>query len=300
MTESEAVAAIEGNGGSCRPSTLTAHLQVVERAIALMRQRLPEPLSLGDLAAGGIASPFHFNRIFRARTGVPPTQFLYALRLDEAKRLLLTSNRKVTDICYDVGYNSLGSFTTRFTKLVGVPPTRFRRLRQAEIDLRMCLDQCTGAPAGMPDHWTVVGSIRGHGDRAGPVFVGLFPSAIPQGRPLACTVTMHPSFRLTPVPAGRYWILAATLCLSPGPAACLQVDAVARGRSGPVTVSARRGDLVADVELRPPRITDPPILAALPYLLLEQTARGNRDEALTGPRSNPRRAFGAASNGAPR
>src|SRR5438552_3162102 len=103
----------------CRPDTLSHRNRAVERVIQMMHERLDEPLCLRTLARIAFLSPYHFHRIFRQITGIPPSQFLTALRLQTAKGLLLTTPRSVTDVCFDVGYNSLGSFITRFTQLVG-------------------------------------------------------------------------------------------------------------------------------------------------------------------------------------
>ena len=71
-----------------RDSTLRSHHESVERVIEAMRNQIDQPLTLQQMARIGTASPYHFNRTFRQITGVPPFQFLYALRLDAAKRLL--------------------------------------------------------------------------------------------------------------------------------------------------------------------------------------------------------------------
>ena len=123
-----------------RASTMRSHHESVDRVITAMRSRIDEPLSLQSMARIGFASRFHFNRTFRQITGIPPSQFLYALRLDAARRLLTETQRKIIDICYDVGYNSVGTFTRRFTDALGVSPSTFRELTQspgqAPISLR--------------------------------------------------------------------------------------------------------------------------------------------------------------------
>ena len=70
-------------------STALSHQQAIERVILAMRSRLAEPLTLRDLAGIAHLSPYHFCRVFQRLTGVPPGEFLTALRLEEAKRLLL-------------------------------------------------------------------------------------------------------------------------------------------------------------------------------------------------------------------
>src|SRR3954462_9968927 len=119
------------------PTTRTARRQAVERVIQAMSTRLDEPLSVQDMAEIAFFSPFHFNRIFRDVTGIPPHKFQNALRLESAKRLLLTTRLSGTDVCFEVGYSSLGTFTTHFTRQVGLPPRHLRRPAEdaAPLDL---------------------------------------------------------------------------------------------------------------------------------------------------------------------
>ena len=114
-------------------ATLAAHTQAVERAIQAMHTHLHEPLLLEDLASVAYLSPSHFNRVFHRLIGIPPGEFLSALRFQAARRLLLTTSLSVTDICFEVGYTSTGSFTSRFTQLVGLPP-RLLRQRAHEFE----------------------------------------------------------------------------------------------------------------------------------------------------------------------
>src|SRR5579859_5708822 len=107
--------------------TLAVQTQAVERAIQAMHTHLHELLTLEDLASVACLSPSHFTRVFGRLIGIPPGEFLSALRLQAARRLLLTTALSVTDICFEVGYSSIGSFTSRFTHQVGLPP---RLLRQ--------------------------------------------------------------------------------------------------------------------------------------------------------------------------
>jgi AraC-like DNA-binding protein len=102
-----------------RDSTLQSHYESVERVITVMRNQLDQPMTLHQMARIGFASPYHFSRTFREVTGVPPVQFLYALRLDQAKRLLTETQKKVIDICYEVGYTSVGTFSRRFADVLG-------------------------------------------------------------------------------------------------------------------------------------------------------------------------------------
>lgn len=92
----------------------------------MMRTNYYEPLTLRDVAGAALVSPFHFSRLFHATVGVPPGRYLTAVRLFEAKRLLLTTWMNVADIVATIGYSSVGTFTTRFTRAVGLSPTQYR------------------------------------------------------------------------------------------------------------------------------------------------------------------------------
>jgi AraC-like DNA-binding protein len=86
-----------------------------------------ERISLADAAARAGLSPFYFQRLFMNTFNETPHQFVSRLRIDHAKKLLLAGNHSVTDICLDAGYESLGSFSTRFRALTGLSPAAFRR-----------------------------------------------------------------------------------------------------------------------------------------------------------------------------
>jgi AraC-like DNA-binding protein len=110
-----------------RAGTAEAYAVAVERVLRHMRGNLAEPLDLDALARIAAISKFHFVRVFDQLTGTTPHHFLACLRMQRAKELLLQSERAITDICFDVGYNSLGSFSKTFSDLVGVSPQEFRR-----------------------------------------------------------------------------------------------------------------------------------------------------------------------------
>ena len=82
---------------------------------------------LTNVAAYAGLSPFYFHRLFAETFGETPHEFVTRLRIDHAKRLLLTGDYSITDVCFDSGYESLGSFSTRFHSLTGLSPAAFRR-----------------------------------------------------------------------------------------------------------------------------------------------------------------------------
>lgn len=86
-----------------------------------------ERASLQDGARVAALSPFHFSRLFTAAFNETPHEFVTRVRIDAAKKLLLAGNHSVTDVCLEVGYESLGSFSARFRSLTGLSPAGFRR-----------------------------------------------------------------------------------------------------------------------------------------------------------------------------
>ena len=91
----------------------------------LAEAREPSP-SIEAVARTVAISPFHFIRQFQAVFGVTPHQFRIGARLDHAKRLL-ASGRSVTEVCMEVGFSSLGSFSELFRRRVGSTPSAYRR-----------------------------------------------------------------------------------------------------------------------------------------------------------------------------
>ncbi|EWC59912.1 Transcriptional regulator, AraC family [Actinokineospora spheciospongiae] len=114
------------------PTPATAVLVHLRRARDLMDSRYAEPLDLTALAAEAGFSRYHFAREFKAAYGEPPGTYLSRRRVERAKDLLGAANLTVTEICALVGFSSLGSFSARFTELVGCPPTEYRRRVVAE------------------------------------------------------------------------------------------------------------------------------------------------------------------------
>ena len=110
---------------SHRADTVEANQTSVERAIRHMKEHLAEPLDLDKLAQIAAISKFHLVRVFDETTGTTPHHFLSCLRMQRAKELLLQSASSITDVCLEVGYNSLGTFSTTFSELVGLSPQEF-------------------------------------------------------------------------------------------------------------------------------------------------------------------------------
>ena len=94
-----------------------------------MAEHMAEEFSLGRLAEQAGMSEFHFNRLFKRATGVPPSQYQIKLRMDAARRLLRETKRSVITIAIEVGYSNPSHFARLFRKETGLSPTDYRRQR---------------------------------------------------------------------------------------------------------------------------------------------------------------------------
>ena len=174
-----------------------------------------------------------------------------------------------------IGYASLGTFTSQFTRVVGVPPGRFGRLVQnhADVPFHEVL-QRLGETQEEPAHAALEVSVSGSPDAGTPVAVGLFESGIPQRRPAGCSVVQTPGNGSDRRAAGRR-VPAARDVLQPvrdgpgGGGRHRSGPLLGRGHAGPDPhLGARR----CHADHREPALrrrgpTDPPILLALPLLM---------------------------------
>jgi AraC-like DNA-binding protein len=123
------------------------------RAKDLADARYFEPLDVDDLARAAGLSRAHFSREFRRTFGESPHAYLLTRRLERAAALLRTTDGSVADICLSVGLRSLGSFTTSFTRMFGVPPTAYRaKFPPAAYQARV--PACVARVYGRPQHRT--------------------------------------------------------------------------------------------------------------------------------------------------
>src|ERR1043165_5859258 len=259
-----------------REDTVAAHRRAVARVITTARGRLCEPISLQDMSRVAYISTFHFNRVFHQITGLPPNKFISAMRLDEAKRLLLNTNFSITDICFEVGYNSLSTFTRLFTQRVGLGPREFRylaeRITPASV-ASLCAHyaELTGRATLHADG--IQGFVEAPKPSEGPIFVGLFPAHIPQSRPVGGALLTSPvAFHIRPVPDGTYHLLAAALPPLADTLGYLLPDSanlLVGAGNGPVLVRQGRASGPISMSLRPMALTDPPLLISLPFLLAD-------------------------------
>ncbi|HEV8064349.1 MAG TPA: helix-turn-helix transcriptional regulator [Acidimicrobiales bacterium] len=116
------------------------HLQdltLLRRVRDRIDREFAQPLNVEELARGAYMSAGHLSRQFRLAYGESPYGYLMTRRIERAMALLRRGDLSVTEVCFEVGCSSLGTFSTRFTELVGMPPSAYRR-------------QASGETAGMP------------------------------------------------------------------------------------------------------------------------------------------------------
>ncbi|NYH50603.1 AraC-like DNA-binding protein [Nocardiopsis arvandica] len=246
----------------------------VRRATEIIRNRYSESITLNKIAAEVFVSPYHFSRIFSRDVGLTPGRYLTAVRLFAAKRLLLTTGLTVSDIVCSVGYNSVGTFTSRFTRLVGMSPTQYRdpavsRLfvaashdfsRMPDLGEMVAANRCRL----LPKRYTA--TLRGAIEvpRAAGVadaVVCVFSEAAPQRSPVAfqaLSVLGRAEFEVSGIPSGSHYLLAM---------------AAPRGRrpdaSGLTAVTRRHIrtepglSLHVGLSLQSPEVTDPPVAVTL-------------------------------------
>ena len=233
-------------------------VESVERVICAMRNNLGESITIDDMARTAMFSKFHFSRMFLRVTGISPRRFLSALRLQEAKRLLLTSSLTVADISHVVGYNSIGTFSSRFRLSVGVSPTTYRKNRGYVAPLE---DHPRADWQGL-DRYPVLRGTLHHPPEflPGRVVMGLFPDRIAQGLPVRhAALGGAGEFTIADVPDGTWYLIARAVGTGIG------IDAERAAyvaACGPIKVTEGRPVRPLDVWLRRKSIFDPPALLA--------------------------------------
>ncbi|MGO1390142.1 helix-turn-helix transcriptional regulator [Brachybacterium alimentarium] len=229
-------------------------------ALALARER-PAELSVSDLADHAGYSPFHFSRLFTRHAGIGPGQYLTALRIDTAKRLLLTDDEAVIEVATAVGFTSLSSFTRRFRETVGVPPAQLRRLAERISDTPprpfSLLRPGTGtvhAEIELPPAFSPRGDAS--------IWVGWYPHPAPIGLPHSGTLISGSSTVQLPLRPGAPFLL--------GFAVPMHADAWDQLAPSAPMVAVHPLPLTQpeQVTLRftLPEMTRPPLLTALPSL----------------------------------
>jgi len=121
------------------PEQRLADLVLLRRVRDRIDRDYAAPLDVDALARGVHLSGGHLSREFKRAYGESPYQYLMTRRIERAMTLLRRGELSVTDVCFAVGFSSLGTFSTRFSELVGVPPSTYRRTSSTPIGLPGCV-----------------------------------------------------------------------------------------------------------------------------------------------------------------
>jgi AraC-like DNA-binding protein len=251
---------------------MTDRYSGIDEVIGYIQQHIDEPLPLSRLAGHVAYSPYHFARLFKARIGLSPLYYVSSLRLQKAKDLLLRTNLSVRDIGLEIGQQSLGTFTTRFSERVGVTPSDFRNSpQQADNHLRS-LQQLNDWHPSRPaanQNTTIEGTVQAAIPFAGVILIGLFARPIPEGLPLYGTLlSALGDFRFTDVKPGIYYLMGTSVSWGMQALDFLLPQTTLRTRSKePIIVGPHSAVPHQQVLLHPPHPDDPPILISLPLLM---------------------------------
>ena len=115
-------------------------LALLRRVRDRLDREYAQPLDVEALARGAHMSAGHLSRQFRLAYGESPYSYLMTRRIERAMALLRRGDLSVTEVCFEVGCSSLGTFSTRFTELVGIPPSAYRRdAAHATVGMAPCV-----------------------------------------------------------------------------------------------------------------------------------------------------------------
>ncbi|SHN15475.1 AraC family transcriptional regulator [Gracilibacillus kekensis] len=244
----------------------------MEGVIAYIHDHLDEPLPLSRLAKRAAYSPFHFTRIFKANTGLSPHQYVASLKVQKAKSLLVNTNLTIRDISMEIGQQSLGTFTTRFTEKVGISPMQFRKTpRQISNYMASLQERNNWSQQTKMKHSynKVEGTIDADIALEGVILIGLFNKPIPEGLPQYGTLLSSLGyFCFTDVKPGIYYLMATAVFWNMQANEILVPNQTLRAKAdAPIYVKAETAIPYQSLRLRGPRLDDPPILISLPLLM---------------------------------
>lgn len=129
------------------PEERLRDLALLRRVRDRMDREFDQPLNVDALARDVHMSSGHLSRSFRAAYGESPYSYLMTRRIERAMALFRRGDLSVTDVCFSVGFSSLGTFSTRFTELVGMSPSAYRRqAEESDGELPSCVTKAVTRP----------------------------------------------------------------------------------------------------------------------------------------------------------
>ncbi|KGN38653.1 helix-turn-helix transcriptional regulator [Knoellia subterranea] len=129
------------------PAERLRDLALLRRVRDRMDREFDQPLNVDALARDVHMSSGHLSRSFKAAYGESPYSYLMTRRIERAMALFRRGDLSVTDVCFTVGFSSLGTFSTRFTELVGMSPSEYRRrAEESPAELPSCVMKAVTRP----------------------------------------------------------------------------------------------------------------------------------------------------------
>ncbi|SES99014.1 AraC-type DNA-binding protein [Oceanobacillus limi] len=253
-------------------------IQITIKAIEYMKKNIDQEITSEELAGFVGYSAYHFNRIFKEVTGVPPRQYLTALRIEAGKQILVNSSSSILKALLHVGFRSIGSFSSKFKQLVGISPKKFQTTISELHQFVNKYDFPLESNADPNDSPYITCYLDVPSDFKGILFIGLFPRPIPDQHPIIGTALRYNETTCTfsNVPTGSYYVLAAALSKSMNPKNYFVLDNALRGKADqPIHVQENTYSSVR-ITLREPLPYDPPILVNLPKLLFDKDKIANK------------------------
>lgn len=258
--------------GSAKPTSNEAAFNTsVTDAINTMRSSVSEDHTLESLASGQFYSRFHFHRLFRETTGLPPGRFLALLRMQQAKWMLASSSQLVSEVSASVGYKSFGTFTTQFNRLVGTSPGNFRRL--VDVTAGATVNDLVGDQRHKPRAKLRCFLLGNDGRRLNDgqlTMVGLFDTQVPHGIPCGYAIIRAESQIMVEqnVSLGVHTIAAVSS--SENSSLLATVLGQERVLVGNADWKNMGSGTPSFLKLRSPMVFDPPMVSAAPLLGLAE------------------------------
>lgn len=245
--------------------------QAVETMIRQMK--LPEngAVTLDEWACYTRVPKHRLIKAFHALTGIPPMMFHNALRLEIAKRLLVFDGLSVTDTCFEIGFESLGSFISKFTTQVGIPPGQYARVMGEAGFVEMFLAALSNTFKSSPAAQETTKLVFDRPILSGSpgIVAAVFKKPIPNSYPKTWRF-VHALARSTTIPAdGTGHCLAATLPRRPKRSELINLKPALIGRA-----KLTHGTREVAVQMVPPTVFDPPITLAVPALFCTEAVTG--------------------------
>jgi AraC family transcriptional regulator len=129
-----------------RRHTKASYQERILKVLLYIQKNLDRELSLAELAEVACFSPYHFHRVFRGMVGEPVAEYIRRLRLDWSANRLRLSERSITDLAFQAGYDSLEAFTRAFRQRFGVAPSHYRTLQRPDIPISASIEDAEEWP----------------------------------------------------------------------------------------------------------------------------------------------------------